>query len=255
LEIVGTFDFINTSGMLGTAWASTFVYIPDSVLPPDVALLEYIRTTAYEGITGERGESVTIVYDEGYIFAAWYSFVLNDARDADAFVVENSEALGALGFHIEFLPGVAGAQMFWESAEAILQTVSFNLAMFSIVSALVLVLVVFLYIRQRQKDYAIMRALGNPARRTNRQLIFTILLIALPTVIAGGIAGWFVAQKEAARAVAALSGTAQTGTMILWLPLLIAAVLACVYILTLTGIALRRRTILEMLHGGVVAKR
>ena len=247
LEIVGTFSFTNTAGMLGGPWATTLMYMPDSVLPPDVALVGYERTGT-KGVSG--GEVLTIPYEDGYILAEWYSFVLNDPRDADAFVAENREALGELGFSIEFLPGLAGAKAFWESAEAIMQTVSFNLALFSVVSALVLVLAVFLYIRQRQRDYAILRALGNPARRTNRQLISTLMLFALPAVTIGGAGGWLVALSESARALEALPNTGQAGIGAQWLPTLIIAVLAGLFILALIGIAARRRPILEMLQGG-----
>jgi ABC-type uncharacterized transport system permease subunit len=46
-------------------------------------------------------------------------------------------SLWTLRFSIEYMPGVAGAQAFWESAESILRTVSFNLALFSIVTVLI----------------------------------------------------------------------------------------------------------------------
>jgi hypothetical protein len=245
LEIVGTFDFVNTSGILGTAYATTLVYIPDSALPPDVILVE----TEWQRKEGDEVISYTL--EDGFISPEWYSFVLNDPRDADAFLLENRDALGELGFSIEYMPGVAGARAFWESAETILRTVSFNLALFSIVTVLILVLAVFLYIRQRQRDFAILRALGNPARKTKKQLLSTLMLFALPAVMIGGAGGWLVAQNEATRALEALP-TARAEIGILWLPVLIATVLAGAFILSLISIQMNRRPILEMLQGRAV---
>jgi ABC-type antimicrobial peptide transport system permease subunit len=149
------------------------------------------------------------------------------------------------------MPGIAGARAFWESAESILRTVSFNLALFSVVTVLILVLAVFLYIRQRQRDFAILRALGNPARKTKKQLLSTLLIFALPAVMIGGAGGWLVAQNEAARALEALP-TARAEIGMLWLSALIAIVLAGAFILSLIGIQMNRRPILEMLQGRVV---
>jgi hypothetical protein len=67
LEIVGIFDFVNTSGSLGSQWATTFIYMPDSALPSDANLTGYDRTR----MIGE--EIVTITYEEGYILAEWYT--------------------------------------------------------------------------------------------------------------------------------------------------------------------------------------
>ena len=108
---------------------------------------------------------------------------------------------------------------------------------------------VFLFIRQRHKDFAISRALGNPAQRTNRQLITTLLLLALPAVTAGGVGGWFVALSEAAKTMEALPDTEQAEVGIFLLPLLIAAVLLGLFILIVTGIIVYRRPVLEMLQG------
>jgi hypothetical protein len=242
LEIVGTFGFENASGFLGQPYATTLIFMPDSVLPPDVGLIELERSRRV------HDEVVHITYEDGYLYVDWYSFVLNDPRDADAFVVENAETLAELGFYIEPLPGVAGARAFWESAEAILQTVIFNLALFSIVAIIVLVLAVFLYIRQRQKDHAISRALGNPVRRADRQMIYTLMLFALPAVVIGGTGGWFVALRESERAMEALPGTTQTELGALWLLILLSTVLSALFIVTMIGMAVRRRPILELLQ-------
>jgi len=247
LEIVGTFDFVNTTGVLGSPAATTFVYMPDSVLPPDVTLAEF------EFRIMQNRVAVTVTADEGFISPEWYSFVLNDPRNADAFVLETREALGELGFSIEFMPGVAGAQAFWDTAESILQTVGFNLMLFSGVAALVLVLAVFLYIRQRWRDYTILRALGNPAQKTNRQLISALLLLALPATIIGGTAGWIVALNEAARTLEALPDIVQAEIGILWLFVLIFAVLAGMFIIALFGaLKMSRSPILAMLQGGII---
>jgi len=248
LEIVGIFGITDTSGTLINHYDGEYLYIPDSVLPPDIVMKDF------EWPDRSGDEVIFVTKEEGFFDFRCYSFVLNDARDADAFLLENREALEEVGFYIEFLPGVAGAQAFWDSADMILQTIRFNLVLFFIVSVLILVVAVFLYIRQRHRDYAILRALGNPKLRTNRQLITTLLLVALPAVILGGAGGWLIALNEVVKSLGSLPGIQQAEVDMLWLPLLIAAVLVGLLLLALTGIIIRRRPVLEMLQG-TAAKR
>jgi len=269
LEIVGLFEFTGTSGILIAPWATTLMYIPNSVLPPDVNLIRH------EGRARIGGEIVTIVMEEGLISNAWYSFVLHDPRDVDSFLLKTGEALEALGFAVEFAPSVEGARAFRDSAEQILQSVGFNMVLFSAIAFLVLALAAFLYLRQRQRDFAISRALGNPAGRTHRHLFSTLIFFALPPAIIGGVSGWFVALSEATNALEPLGGAANypangsvspdyvaNGTgisheiSILWLIVLIAAVLAGLLILTLLGsLKMSRRPVLELLQGTSGAKR
>ena len=234
LEIIGLFEFLGTPryGVLGSQMATTFLYMPDSVLPPDVEI------------------------GEGFISHLWYSFVLNDTRDADAFLLDTRDALGAFGFAAHFIPNVEGARAFWESAAQILQSVSFNMVLFSIVAILVLALSSFLYLRQRQRDYAILRALGSPVKNTQRQIFAALIAFALPAIIVGGIAGWFVALSEAADALAPLSEVAYgTSLSIMWLMLLVTVVFAALIIMTLIGsLRMSRHPVLVMLQGETGAK-
>ena len=240
LEIVGLFDFTGISYSLATPWATTFIYMPDSVLPPDVTI--------------RSGRN----YD--HISFLWHSFVLNDPRDADAFLLENRDTLAGLGYTVEFLPGVDGAREFWESARQILQSVRFNMIVFSVLAILVLMLTNFLYLRQRQKDFAILRALGNPAGKTNRQLLAALFLIALPAVIIGGIGGWHAALNEAANVLNPLGDAVgplatEVSISILWLIALMVAVLAGLIVLTLlVSLKITQRPILELLQESTSAK-
>ena len=244
LEIVGLVQFVGFTYFITTSW----MYMPDSVLPSDVTIAHF------------RDDS-----EDGYISSEWYSFVLNDPRDVDAFLLENRETLEELGFTVEFMPSIEGAREFWESVEGILQSVVFNLVLFSVISVLVLTLISFLYNRQRQKDFAISRALGSPERKTLRQLLTAFLLVALPSIIAGGLGGWFMALNAAANAVDSLGGgavvqdvsdymeygqTVGVNLSIFWMFALIAVVFAGLLVLMLfLGLRMSRRPVLELLQG------
>jgi hypothetical protein len=255
LEIVGLFQFVNAADTLTDTQASSFVYIPDSVLPSDVFLVEH-ETRSMIG-----AEIVNIKFEEGFISHVWYSFALDDPRDADNFLLENRGALETLGFSVGFMPSIAGAREFWGFAEPVLQSVMFNMVLFSVAALIILALVGYLYVRQRQKDFAISRALGSPVRKSYRQLFTTFTIFALPAIAIGSIGGWFVALNEAANVLEPLvdraNGLAEGALLsVLWLPALAGAVFAALIIISLSGgLAMSRRPVLELLQGNAGKQR
>ena len=185
LEVVGTFVKLPDAPDGQGAWSytpvlfSNYIYIPDSLLPSN-----FIATDNLRG------------YGDEYLWSSWYSFTLTDTRHENAFLLENRALLNAMGFDVHFLP--SGAAVFWSAAEPILTSLTFNAILFSIVLFIIFGLVTFVYMTQRRREFAIMRALGSPAGVTVRQMLAPIVFLGMPAIIIGGIAGWFFALDAAA---------------------------------------------------------
>ena len=159
---------------------SLYVYIPDSVLPAGI------------GVIMENGTPV--------LPDVWYSFVLNDARREREFIYAYQEQILDLG--MELVVPLANAEAFWMSADPILLSTTFNAVLFWLVLLLVVALVAFLFIRQRRRDFSIMRSLGISAGRVYLRLFVAIVLLGVPPVLLGGFAGRHVAVNEANEALA-----------------------------------------------------
>ena len=146
LEIIGTFGYRSLGiDFSGAAWANSH--------PGDPM---YFRMANAHGITGNHFAShfafiPTSLIPEGFVLyhdnLPWdnqFSFVLNTARDQRAFVEQNREALGVLGYNVHFVP-MPGAVDFFFAVDNILLALGFNLIIFSVTSALMLALAVFIY--------------------------------------------------------------------------------------------------------------
>jgi len=195
VEIVGTFSpwsIVNhPSGDV-----MSFIFVPDSILPHDFIFLPPPQD--WRSLAWMFDESLTSVADNpDFLSHGAFHFVLNDARDEDAFILAYQEILYAFGFNINFVD--QGSSAFWASVDSIMQSVIFNMIVFSVVIVLAIALVVFLYLRQRKKDYAVMRALGVPKKRILTQTLLSILCFGLPAAIVGGIGGWVLARSQAER--------------------------------------------------------
>ncbi len=252
LEIVGLYnpfsgivDYSSPAPFpLNSNTASTNrIYVPDAVLPSD------LKETASPNLA-QYGwqDGVEYVSDKAY------SFVLKDSRLEDAFLKENREALAALGYNVFFLE--TNSQNFWASAEPVLRTAVLNAVMFCGVLIIVLALVMFLFLRQRRRDYAISRVLGCPAKKLMRELVASVCLIGLPAIIIGGAAGWLVALESAkgtlnpfGEVATELGFTLSTNISIFLLPAFMAVVLALLLIFAMVGTArVARLPVLELLQ-------
>jgi ABC-type antimicrobial peptide transport system permease subunit len=100
-----------------------------------------------------------------------------------------------MGYTLHILP--ANAENFWISAESILQTVNFNMVMFSILSLSVLGLVVFIFVYSRRKDAYIMWALGCKRAKVWLRLVICLLVFAVPSFAIGSIAARPFGQQAA----------------------------------------------------------
>ena len=180
LEIIGTFSKLPASPNYPTnaTLFSNYIYIPDSLIP-----------TGIMPVDAHRGQSE-------YLWDLWYSFVLQSSRYEHAFLLENRDVLNSLGMSVHFMPSEAAN--FWASAEPILLSVTTNAIMFWIVLTLILCLVIFLYLRQRRRDFAISRAIGVPARNAIRTLMTPLIFFGVPAIVVGAFTGWSFALNEAA---------------------------------------------------------
>lgn len=249
LEIVGIHIKMPTSenrdwfwgvrqGIIANSFAN-HVYIPDSLLPSDFMPVD------------------DLYGNSEYIWDVWYSFVLGDTRDEAAFILEYRDEMAALGLNLVMIP--SGAENFWLSATPILQSITFNAVMFWIVLIIVLGLVTFLYLHQRHKDFAVMRALGSPRKDTVRQICAPMVLFGLPAIFAGGVLGWAVALGEAANTLNLLTEAiegyesayeAAGEFSIMWLALQIGVVFAIMLCMAFAGaVRTAKLPVLELLQG------
>ena len=184
LEIVGIYNFFRQARG-GTVFSnngdiyyalSTFIYIPDSVLPEDVTI-----------ISERWGNSDA----QTYLPSPWYSFMLRSSRYEEAFVAEVRASLEGMGLTLTMID--SGSENFWESANLILQSITFNGIVFSVVLILVLLLVTFLFLRQRRKELAVSRLLGYSISRSIKEVLATAILFLIPIMI-GSILAWLFAR-------------------------------------------------------------
>ena len=246
LEIVGIYNlFQRSGGSIGTK-LSTFIYIPDSILPDDVI------------ITSDRWGNLDV---QAYLSPTWYSFMLRSTRDEDAFIAEVRAPLEEMGFTLTMIE--SGAENFWESANIILQSITFNGIVFSVVLILVLLLVTFLFLRQRRKEFAVSRMLGYSASRSVRGVLETSILFFVPIAI-GSILAWLFAQHMVVNSMErfeALSAGYEVSEAyyeayevafslsFYWLVGLIAIVFVLTMLMVLIGaIQMTRRPVLELLQ-------
>ncbi len=225
-EIVGLYGITSPNPVQPTL-RNVFMFIPDSRMP--------------EGFGGDPQSQVLD-----------YSFVLKSSQDQNAFLRENREALAEMGFAVSFVEN--NADNFWASVTPIRQSATFSAAVFASVLLIGLVLCVFLYLRLRRKDFAIMRALGVPVRKAAGGLLGPMALIGLLGIPAGGIPSWRYAMTKAGETLAAISGP--EGVEIaaelspVWLAAICAGIFALLLIFVLIGAALlSRRPTLELLQG------
>ncbi len=132
-----------------------------------------------------------------------YSFVLTDPRLQDAFLEEYSPKLKALGFDLSFVEN--NAKNFVAGADPLRKSLLMGAVLFAVALLMAIVLSVFLYLRQQRRNYAVLRALGVPARISNKQLILPLLggLGLLGSVI-GALFSWQNAHNRAAESLSKL---------------------------------------------------
>ena len=136
------------------------------------------------------------------LYGSLYSFVLDSSQHQEVFTGQTKDALAQLGFQVNFVENNGAA--FWASVTPLRRSALTGWVIYSLVLLLALGLAVFLYLSQRRKDYAILRALGVPHKQANRQVILPILLMGAAGVLAGGIPAWNYALEKSAGSLSQL---------------------------------------------------
>lgn len=206
---------------------NTVMFVPDSCLPE-----------------GFGGDPQTRVED--------YSFVLKSSQDEDAFLEENREALAELGFKVSFVEN--HGENFWASVTPMRQSSAFSAGVFAGVLLLGLVLVAFLYLLLRRRDFAILRAMGVPNGAAARGLLGPAALLGLLGIPAGGIPAWGYALGKTAETLAAIPGPEGVEVSVELSPWYLVGICGLILALLLAFVAvgagrLSRRPALELLQG------
>ena len=149
---------------------------------------------------------------EPSLLPSTFSFELKHPGDAALIKAELGDQLAALGYELKINDGgyaAAKPNLDFMRLSALIGFVAMCVGLL-----LCLVLITYLFIIRKKKDYAIMRALGTTKSRSNRSLLSALLTLALVAVTIGAFIAGFAAQTAAAKAaaeVAELTGVEATG--------------------------------------------
>lgn len=149
---------------------------------------------------------------EPSLLPSTFSFELKHPGDAALLKAEIGDELAALGYELKINDGgyaAAKPNLDFMRLSALIGFVAMCVGLL-----LCLVLITYLFIIRKKKDYAIMRALGTTKSRSNRSLLSALLTLALIAVTIGAFVAGFAAQSAAAKAaaeVAELTGVETTG--------------------------------------------
>ncbi|MCL2378687.1 MAG: hypothetical protein FWC77_06125 [Defluviitaleaceae bacterium] len=172
LEVVGIYD----RGNLG----SVIRNVPSIQVPTSLSLSD------------SEFEHLARIYPH---FDSYYSFVLNSPRDQAAFAADIGPYLFAMGYVLAFIP--TNADVFIATADPIMQTMTVNLIVFAVSGIAALLLAAFIYIRLAEKNFALQRALGIPARTALYKIFTPVIVFWLPVIIVGAVGAWFAALNLA----------------------------------------------------------
>ncbi len=86
---------------------------------------------------------------------------------------------------------------YWAAVDPIRRSASADVLVFGLLMVVALSMAVFLYTMARKRDYAILRALGVPARQASGQLALPLLLLGGLGMLSGGLPAWNYALNQA----------------------------------------------------------
>lgn len=234
-EIVGFYDDLFTVKNGYTSFYSLNAYVPDSCIPKDYSGFD---TLEYGG--------------ENY-----YSFVLDAPQDQQRFLEDYRNRLEEAGVSVSFVEN--NGVNFSMTAQELLRSTSLSTLLFGVALGVTLLFVCGVYLMQRQREYAVARALGVPAVRATLGVIGTFGWIAVPGILAGSAYGWQRTMRSAKEILSPLEGQMKTSHEISlpygWLALIAAAVLAAAVLFLCGGcILLTRQSVISLLQGDAAMK-
>jgi len=172
LEIVGAYIDTDTQAMRDAdewwGYSPNTIFVPSSLLPVDVPNGHEINPTEF-------------------------SVIVDNALEIEDFYNEAKALARDMGITPRFSD--KGWLAVSDSINAN-QTMSFmTTALFIGVSAVAVLLTVYIYIRSNRKNYAIMRALGTPSRLARKTLLLPFAVLSVLALLVGGGAGVFAARN------------------------------------------------------------
>ncbi|MCL2378685.1 MAG: hypothetical protein FWC77_06115 [Defluviitaleaceae bacterium] len=156
------------------------LFIPDSVLP------------AHFGVV-QPGQP------EWFVGCDTYSFVLTSPRYQDEFILRYGHQMLERGLTLFFRDDYPA--VFASAADALVDSLTVNLIVFSVTSLTTLMLAVFIYLRQVRRDFAIMRALGSSAMGAGWRMFVPAILFWVPAGAVGAAGAWHFAVSRATSAL------------------------------------------------------
>lgn len=124
------------------------------------------------------------VTDDQAVRPGEFNFVIGDPRDIPAFLDECKEIItGELGLEIYFSDGG------WHAVETRIKQANvvalLKLLLFTVSIIIAIGLTAYLFISRKKKEYAVMRALGAPARMSSRSLFVPLSLLVILGIASG----------------------------------------------------------------------
>jgi len=185
--------------------------------------LEVIGTYVYSGnwFTLPRWQHITHSYREleafipasiipegwgivdSHVVSGMYSFLLASPEYITPFISAYADRLEYLGFNVEFIG--EDPTNFLTSAIPIRNAIFINLLLSVAVMVIVFTFTVFLYLRQRYKEFAILRALGTSKVIAVFQVMLPVFVFWLPMVIISSVGAWFFAFEQVATSLEVLA--------------------------------------------------
>jgi hypothetical protein len=207
-----------------------FAYIPSSSLQP----------------------GFTSATQNQFQFETGYSFVLDSSRNETQFLQTYKAPLQALGINMTFLPNNGSA--YWAAVDPIRRSSSADILVYSMLLVLALILVVFLYMMTHRREFAILRALGVPAKKASVQLALPLLLLGGLGILGGGLASWNYGLHQAEATLSTLPTPAGATPSAHLSPFILAGLWGIVFLFLsafswLGVFTLSRRPVYELLQG------
>jgi ABC-type lipoprotein release transport system permease subunit len=194
LEIAGVYT--DTDGVAAQSrepnwsYSTGTIFVPKSLLPVDEAQLAGHEFTPSE-----------------------FSFKVENAWDIPAFIEEIAPEFEKMGLTLIFIDdGWSDIANGFRSTQRLSLI---RIAALAAAAAAAICFTVYLFIGRKKKEYAVMRALGTPRRRSARALTIPLMAMAAVAVAFGGVAAWiYTARTVAGNETLAMLGEHPTNTSI-----------------------------------------
>jgi len=181
-----------------------------------------------------------------------YSFVLDTSRHETQFIQAYKASLQAVGINLTFLPNNGPA--YWAAVDPIRHSSTADILIFGVLMVIAIIMAVFLYVMTHRREFAILRALGVPAKQANRQIILPLLFLGGIGIVIGGLPSWNYALNKAKAVISTIPTPAGVYPSAALSPFFLAGLcVAIIFLLALSSwlgvFLLAHKPVLEILQG------